>query len=269
MMLLQMGEPSEAEAELRKSLSLLQKLADDNAAVIWGDGATFGFRGLLAYTRNNLGWLLIRTGKPAEAEAELRPSLAISQKLADDNPKIPEYRDAVAMALTNLCDVARKLGRAAEARDVSERAVALREQLVAEHPTRTLYRAWLAWALRRRGLARSALDDPAGAAADARRALSLFEGLPSRSSNDLFEEGCCRAALAGLAGRDGAGISAAEGKAEADRAMALLRKTVGMGHRDASGFRTDSALDPFRGRDDFRLLMMDLAFPAEAFARGE
>jgi len=29
--------------------------------------------------------------------------------------------------------------------------------------------------------------------------------------------------------------------------------------------RIESALDPLRSRDDFRLLMMDLAFPAEPF----
>ena len=125
------------------------------------------------------------------------------------------------------------LGREAEARDGYERAIALFERLVAENPARTLYRGRLAWSLRRRGLARRALGDPAGAAADARRALSLFEGLPSRSGEDSFEEGCCHALLAGLAGQDGAGVSAAEGKAETDQAMALLRKTVGMGYRDA------------------------------------
>ena len=41
-----------------------------------------------------------------------------------------------------------------------------------------------------------------------------------------FHMACCHAALAGLAGRDGTGVSAAEGKAEADQAMALLRKAV-------------------------------------------
>ena len=42
-----------------------------------------------------------------------------------------------------------------------------------------------------------------------------------------------------------------------------------MGYRNPDAYRTEDALDPLRGRDDFRLLMMDLAFPAEAFARGE
>ena len=40
-----------------------------------------------------------------------------------------------------------------------------------------------------------------------------------------------------------------------------------MGFRYADAFRTESALDHLRGRPDFKLLMMDLAMPAEAFVR--
>ena len=39
-----------------------------------------------------------------------------------------------------------------------------------------------------------------------------------------------------------------------------------MGQRSLGAFRTEDALDPLRGRDDFRLLMMDLAMPADPFA---
>ena len=41
---------------------------------------------------------------------------------------------------------------------------------------------------------------------------------------------------------------------------------ISMGFRAAGAFRTEDALDPLRGRDDFRLLMMDLAMPADPFA---
>ena len=51
--------------------------------------------------------------------------------------------------------------------------------------------------------------------------------------------------------------------------MALLHKAVAMGYRTLDFFRTEDALDPLRDRDDFRRLMMDLAFPAEPFARGD
>ena len=42
-----------------------------------------------------------------------------------------------------------------------------------------------------------------------------------------------------------------------------------MGYRNGAGFRTADALDPLRGRDDFRLLMMDLEMPANPFAAGQ
>ena len=48
--------------------------------------------------------------------------------------------------------------------------------------------------------------------------------------------------------------------------MALLRRAVAMGYRSTDVYRTEDALDPLRDREDFRLLMMDLAFPADPFA---
>ena len=53
-------------------------------------------------------------------------------------------------------------------------------------------------------------------------------------------------------------MSAAEGKAEADQAMALLAKAVGIGYRDPVASRTDSALDPLRQREDFQKLLQEL-----------
>ena len=81
-----------------------------------------------------------------------------------------------------------------------------------------------------------------------------------------FEAACCRAALSGLAGRAGSGVSAGEATSEADAAMSLLWEAVGMGYRNTDAYLTADALDPLRDRDDFRLLMMDLVFPAEPFA---
>ena len=50
--------------------------------------------------------------------------------------------------------------------------------------------------------------------------------------------------------------------------MALLREAVGMGYRNLDAFRTEDALDPLRGRDDFKLLMLEPAMPAEPFGAG-
>jgi hypothetical protein len=39
-----------------------------------------------------------------------------------------------------------------------------------------------------------------------------------------------------------------------------------MGYRNLDAYRTEDALDPLRDREDFKLLMMDVAMPAEPFA---
>jgi serine/threonine protein kinase/tetratricopeptide (TPR) repeat protein len=254
------GKSLEAETEFRKALAIQKKLADDNPAFT-------AFRSSLASSHNSLGNLLSKTGKASAAEAEHRKALAIQEKLADVNPKVPAYRNDVASAYTNNADAARALGRLAEASNGYERAIAIRESLVQEYPTTPLYRSHLAYSLRRRGLARLKLDDTAGAAADARRALALYESLPLRSGGEWFEFSCCYAALAGLAGRDGSGVSVDDGTSDAEQAMALLAKALSMNHRSLPIYRTESALDPFRSRPDLQLLMMDLAMPTEPFAR--
>jgi hypothetical protein len=74
--------------------------------------------------------------------------------------------------------------------------------------------------------------------------------------------------LAGLAGRDGSGFLLGDGASEADTAIALLTNAVDLGYGSADDFRTEAALDSLRARPDFRLLTMDLAFPAEPFSKG-
>jgi serine/threonine-protein kinase len=255
----QAGKPAEAEAEYRRAMEIFEKLAADNPAVTV-------FRRLLATTHSNLGLLLSQMGKPAEAEPELRRAVEILEKLAADNPAVTLFRVGQSYAQNNLAGALRLLGRAAEARDGYDRAISLKERLVQENPTTTEFRFALAESLRRRGLARRDQGDAAGAAADARRALGLYEALPPRSAWEWFETACCHAALCGLAGHDGSGISADDAHAEADAAMALLRRAAAMGYRSPDAHRTEDALDPLRDRDDFRLLMMDSAFPADAFA---
>jgi len=129
-----------------------------------------------------------------------------------------------------------------------------------------MYGTHLAWSLRGRGLARLGLGDLPGAAADTRRALEIWDGLPSRSGEDWFESACSHATLSALAGRKGSGVSSGEASAEADTAMALLTTAAGSGFRNANLFRIETALDPLRNRPDFRLLIMDLAIPAQPFA---
>jgi tetratricopeptide (TPR) repeat protein len=260
--LLQVGKPRAAEAEYRQAMAIHQKLVDDNLAVAV-------FRTGLARDHSNLGWLLSQVGKPAEAEAEYRTALALYKRLADDNPRIRSHYNEAANTDNNLSVVLRRLGRPAEALDHCKRAVTVREALVKEDPVTTVYRGGLAETYLNRGLALRALGDPAAAAADVRRAVAVYNALASRTGEQWFLFACSHAALAGLAGQAGSSLSAAEGNEEADRAMALVRMAVAMGYRNAEAYRTEDALDPLRDHDDFRVLMLDLAFPVEPFATSE
>jgi tetratricopeptide (TPR) repeat protein len=247
------GRSTEAEAVLRQAQVIYQELADDHPAVAY-------LRSPLAFSHRNLGLLLSQTGKPSEAEAECRAGLTLLQELVDDDPKVPGYRMYLAEVHTFLSVVLRRLGRASEALDHAERAVAAREALIKMDPSVS----GEAEQYLNLGLARRALGNTTGAVADIRRALGMPEQVHPWAAW-YFDAACLHAALAGLAGQDGSGVSASEGASEAETAMALLRQAVALAYRSAA-FRYEDALDPLRDRDDFKLLLMDLAFPAEPFA---
>jgi hypothetical protein len=215
----------------------------------------------------HLGCVLAAGGQPAEAEAEYRTALAIWQKLADDHPKVPDYRNRVAMCHGDHSAVLRRLGSPAAARDDCERAVAIREALVRDVSEDTSYRSGLAGSLLHRSLARRDLGDPAGAVADARRALALWDAQSSRSGAECFDTARAHAVLTCLAGQDGSGVQAGRARSEAATALALLQQAIGLGYRNAGRYRTEDALDLLRARPDFQALMLDLDFPAEPFAR--
>ena len=48
--------------------------------------------------------------------------------------------------------------------------------------------------------------------------------------------------------------------------MATLRRAVAAGYRNVLILRADPDLDPLRSRLDFRMLLLDAAFPDDPFA---
>jgi tetratricopeptide (TPR) repeat protein len=248
------GRSAAAGAEYRRAQAIHEGLVADRPTVT-------EYRNGLAISRNNLGWLLSQAGRPAEAEGEYRKALALYRKLADEGPNVPSYRSSAANVGNNLSVVHRRLGHLDEALALADQAVTLRERLVEEDPLSTGFRGGLAENYLIRGLARRAMGDVAGAG-DIRRALAVYDGLATRDGEQTFLFGCARASLAGLAGRDGSGVSAAEGDTGADAAMALLRKAVAMGYHSPEQYRTEDALDLLRDREDFKALMAEPEKPA-------
>jgi serine/threonine-protein kinase len=256
-----MGRSQEAEAECRSALALWQALTEEYPAVT-------GWRNNLGFLRNNLGEWLRTMGRSNEAEAEFRAAQAVLRKLADEHPDNLAYRGNLARGTVFLANALLSLGRPSEARDEADRAVALYRDIVQAGLRSVKARVRLGESLLRAGQARRALGDHAGAAGNLWQAIATFESMPPREPETEFFEGCCHAQLSGLAGREGSGVSDAEGETEAAAAIRSLREAVRSGYDVASDYRTETALDPLRDRPAFRLLMLDLAFPQDPFAAG-
>jgi hypothetical protein len=66
-----------------------------------------------------------------------------------------------------------------------------------------------------------------------------------------------------------AAVGADERREYADRAMATLRRAAAAGLIRADVLQSDLSFVPLRSRPDFQLLLMDLAMPADPFARAD
>jgi hypothetical protein len=162
-----------------------------------------------------------------------------------------------------------RAGRLDEALAACEHALAFREPLVDAHPEVPTYREGRCGTFVRLGQVRRDMQNLAAAAAAWDRTSAPHDESSSPTGAHLFLLACCHAGLVELAGRRGSGVSAMEGADKAEESMDLLRQAVAIGFRYLEPYRRESALDPLRGRDDFRLLMMDVAMPANAFMSGD
>src|SRR5262249_42003106 len=107
------------------------------------------------------------------------------------------------------------------------------------------------------------------AASATREAVAILERLSILDPRDCYNLACGNATLAGIAALPRSGLTAAEGRAAAEQAMPWLPRAVARGYRNVPVLERDHDLDPIRSRPDFQLLMMDVEFPDDPFARGD
>ena len=113
-----------------------------------------------------------------------------------------------------------------------------------------------------------------GRAADAiahyRQSIADLERLEKPTPIDLYDMACCRSLISGARSEPGSGLTAAEGQAEAERAVAGSAPCLRRRLCESPGFATgDPDLKPIRSHPDFQLLMMDMTFPAQPFANSD
>ena len=91
-------------------------------------------------TRSTASAACWRTRQAPEAADEYRTALAIRQKLADDNPAVSEFRNALAASHNNLGIVLWQTGRPKEAEAEYRTALAIREKLADDNPAVSEFR---------------------------------------------------------------------------------------------------------------------------------
>ncbi len=245
-----LGKTSEALASARKAHGILQKLVEVYPAV-----TEFNYR--LAQSDNQIGELLYTTKQPVEGLTYIQAAQSTLKKLCHAHPTVSQYRSDLLYCDLIAADAHYCLGHLDQARDGCLAVVAKADALARDQPTLIANRSILSWSLRILGMIHLAQGDVAQAAANIRRALTVFGAMPRESGEMLFEAACAHATLSSLAGRTGSGVPKADKQSEAEQAMTLLKKAIAFGYRSGR-FQTDSALDPLRERDDFRKLLAEI-----------
>jgi tetratricopeptide (TPR) repeat protein len=212
------------------------------------------------------------------------------QTLALQKDKLgPDHRDTL-MSMHNLATSYDTLGRHTEALKLDEETLALRTaRLGADHPDTLLSRWGVARGLvnlDRGAEALPIIDDclrrAAGKVVDprlipgvmgvrlrhfeklkdvagCRATAEMWEKLNRTNPDSLYQAASNRAVTAAvLRATDKSAEAAKKGAAEADRAMAWLRKAVAAGYCNAEHMAKDKDLDVLRDREDFQRLLAEL-----------
>jgi serine/threonine-protein kinase len=211
-----------------------------------------------------------RARRFSEALPFFKRALDIHQRLALDYPTVALYQHHIARSHMFIARDFAELGRPREALDSLDRAVPLLERLAADHPSDVFYKADSAFAQMLIAQAQGALGRPSEVRRALERARENYEQMSDATA--LYNLGCVESKLSDPALSDPAARTAvvtADRQAHADRAIVALRRSAAAGLRNADLWRRDPDLDPLRSRPDFQLLMLDLEFPEDPFARGD
>jgi serine/threonine-protein kinase len=210
-----------------------------------------------------------RAGRMSDVQASLERARQFFAGLVDDHPRNADYQLHLAAAYTDLGEVLAAMGKPTEARASFETALLIERKLIEADPSTASYRSKLADTFRRRGIAMRKCDPPSHAVRDFRQSIGILLELTEPTAGDYYNIARAQSLISGVAAELGSGVSSADGRAAAEEAMTALHRAVAAGCQDLGLMRTDPDLEPIRSRSDFRFLVMDMAFPADPFVRGE
>jgi serine/threonine-protein kinase len=214
----------------------------------------------LAWILRKQAWIHQQAGRFDRGREPAGRAVALLEKVAGANRDRPDLQDELRLGYCDLGDLELAAGRPAVARQWFEKALEQQRRLAQAAPSDLTARAGHAAAIRHVGTALLASGHPADAIEHYRRSLARLESIERPTAVHLYDMACCRALIAGAAAAPGSGLSPADTKAEAARAVALVRRAFAAGYGNLAWARDlDTDLKSIRGRPDFQALMAELA----------
>ncbi len=204
-----------------------------------------------------------RAGRKLQALASREPAVAIATKLANAGLDDLGIQSELTGAYLDIADLLNTTGTPSEALSWHDKVMAIHRRLAQAELSRWRYN--LANSLRLRGITLHQCGRPADAVSDFREAIKLLEGAPGPTAVDIYDLACCESLLSGIASEAGSGLTAADGEAEAVKAIDCLRWAFAAGWKQLDHMRVDTDLDPIRSRRDYQMLILDYGFPTNPF----
>jgi tetratricopeptide (TPR) repeat protein/tRNA A-37 threonylcarbamoyl transferase component Bud32 len=219
------GKRPEAEQQFRRAVDLFEKLTADFPAVP-------SYQVGLGLACANLGQLILLTGRPGDSLASFGKAIRTLRRVYDQDHRLVEVRYSLRNAYRHRATVYHLLGKYSEAARDWDKVIALSPP--GEQPGFRASRA-SAWV-------------HSGRVAEAVVEVAELTKTPNWNAGQWYDFACVYAVASG---------KIADKKQEyADRAMEMLHRAVKAGYKDAAHMARDTDLDPLRGRDDFKRLLI-------------
>jgi len=215
---------------------------------------TVSYRYSLAFALQTRSNGLKALGRIQEAEASLRETLPIIERLAIESPGVPEYRSRCGAILNDLAFLLwERCGRFEEALELYVRAEAQQREAIRLSPGNRRYSMFLEFHLRGRANCHIGLGKPAEASA-------IIEGLETRQRFGTQAQDLallwlgCRSAVekdATLSSEE----RGARGEEYLDRALSVLEREASAGRLDRKALQGMDALAALRNQPRFEALL--------------
>ncbi|MBW3539799.1 MAG: protein kinase, partial [Planctomycetes bacterium] len=254
------------KGDLETALKHHQQAFELREALVRGNPDRPEYLAELGGTVNNLGTILTRHGKTAEALAMYERGVEYSAQAYEREPHSMTWGRWLCIGLRNVAGTHAASGQQQEALASYQRLVAVSRKRAFENPAVTslradLYESHLLLAQFQRQLGNT--DEAARSFRDAR---DVLENIPRETPGQLYELAAVYAALAQPA--EGAIPPDQEDAAERQRnielALQTLRKAADAGYTNVQTLKADRLFDVMRARDDFQRLVAGLDKAAQA-----